>query len=105
MRLPAVGCELWEFSFELRVFDGFCVGFFDKMTCDHKFNRRWDAGNFPTEVGKDLIGEPWSPAGMVLFFRLSAEYSGPASKDLTPFKERGGCRHCTEADDSADCLV
>ena len=84
---------------------GFVWDFFDKSLVITDNNRRWDAGNFPTEVGKDLIGEPWSPAGMVLFFRLSAEYSGPASKDLTPFKERGGCRHCTEADDSADCLV
>lgn len=65
----------------------------------------WPAGAFGSVgggTGNGLVGKPWTPAGVVLEFRASAEYK---DKKLTPSLEKGGCRHCTAGDKSADCSV
>jgi hypothetical protein len=62
----------------------------------------WPANAFGPGADTSLVGKPWSPAGMVLEFRSSAEYK---DKKLTPQTEKGGCHLCTAASNSPDCSV
>ena len=63
----------------------------------------WTDANFKDMAGgAALVGQPWSPAGMVLEFRASDEYKANV-KSVS--QEKGGCRHCAAAQKSTDCLT